>query len=232
MNTPFRVSFSRGTPSHLSLPNRCHWVGGECRACDDRCVIARDTVKPALLVLALAVAMSIVLPSIDSRTTYHDQVHRGEVAQVADRITLVPTAGWQLASGALVGHARSPVGTTATTELVRGSVDFYVHAAPFTGTPSALLTRLEQISASVHHRRERTAANTHRYAVTTRQGVVGIAEDFIGVARQGTVTAFVFTARGLSPAEGLEVAVSGARDGIARRRDDIVTMIRSIRAGQ
>lgn len=195
-------------------------------------MIARETVKPALLVLVLAVAMSVVLPSIDSRTTYRDQVHRGDVAQVAERITVVPAEGWQLASGALVGHTRSPVGSTATTELVEGSVDFYVQAAPFRGTPSALLTRINQIRASVHRRRERAAASTHRYAVTTRQGAVGVAEDFIGVVRQGTVAAFVFAAQGQSPAEGLEVAVFGAKDEIARRRADIVAMLRSIRVAR
>jgi hypothetical protein len=194
--------------------------------------IERRTIMPSLLVVGLAVLMSVVLPTIDSRTAYGDQVHRGEVAQLAGGLTLVPTPGWQLASGALAGHARTPVGTTASTELVDGSVDFYVHAAPFAGTPSALLRRLNRISASVHHRRERTAANTHRYAVTTRQGVIGIGEDFVGVSRQGSVVAFVFRPRGQAPAEGLEVAVSGATDAIARRRDAIVAMIRSIRAAR
>jgi hypothetical protein len=194
-----------------------------------RAAIDRRTVVPSLLVLALAVVMSVVLPAIDRRTAYGDELHRGDVAQIADRLTLVPAPGWELASGALVGHARTPVGSTATTELVDGSVDVYVHAAPFAGKPSALLTRLNRISASVHHRRERTAASTHRYSVTTRQGVVGVAEDFFGVSRQGSVIAFVFGRRGQAPAEGLEVAVSGATEAIARRRDAIDAMIRSIR---
>ena len=84
--------------------------------------IDRRTALPALLVLALAVVMSVVLPLIDSGTPYHHAVHRGDVAQVADGLTLVPRPGWQLASGALVGHTRSPVGSTAATELVNGSV--------------------------------------------------------------------------------------------------------------
>ena len=192
------------------------------------------TIAPALLVLALAVLLSVVLPSIDSDTAYRDQVHKGDVAQLADGITLVPTPGWQLASGALVGHTRSLVGSTAGTELIDGSISFSVQAAPFQGTPSALLTRVNKISADLHRARGSAAGTTDRYAVTTRQGIVGVAEDFVGVAREGSVVAFVFTSRGRSQGtttrEGLELVVSGASGEISRRRDDIVAMIRSIRA--
>jgi hypothetical protein len=192
------------------------------------------TIKPALLVLAFAVLLSVVLPLIDRDTPYRDQVHKGDIAELADGITLVPSSGWELATGALVGHARSLVGSTATTELVDGSVSFSLQAAPFDGTPSALLTRVNQISADLHHARGRAAETTHRYAVTTRQGSVGVAEDFVGVARQGSVVAFVFTSRGPSSQgqptrEGLEIVVSGPSGPISRRRDDIVAMIRSIR---
>jgi hypothetical protein len=78
--------------------------------------IDRRTAGPALLVLGLAVVMSVVLPSIDSETAYREQLHRGNIVAIADGITLVPGPGWGLASGALVGEARSPVGSTATTE--------------------------------------------------------------------------------------------------------------------
>ncbi|MGZ6691876.1 MAG: hypothetical protein ACXVHQ_31135, partial [Solirubrobacteraceae bacterium] len=60
--------------------------------------IDHRTVKPALLVLALALLMSVVLPSIDSETPYRDAVQRGDIAELADGITLVPTAGWNLAT--------------------------------------------------------------------------------------------------------------------------------------
>ena len=193
--------------------------------------IDRRTVKPALLVLALAVLMSVVLPLIDGTTPYHDEVHKGDIAEIADGITLVPASGWDLATGALVGHTRSPVGSTATTELVDGSVDFYVRAAPFAGTPSVLLSRVNEINADLHHARGRAAAMTDRYAVTTRQGVVGVAEDFVGLTRQGSVVTFVFRSRApQGPSRvGVEIVVSGPRGSISRRRDDIVTMIRSIR---
>jgi hypothetical protein len=194
------------------------------------------TVKPALLVLALAVLMSVVLPSIDRDTPYRDAIHKGDVAEIADGITLVPTASWDLASGALAGHTRSPVGSTATTELVDGSVDFDVQAAPFAGTPSALLRQINKINADLEQARGRAAATSDRYAVTTRHGVVGVAEDFVGVDRQGSIVAFVFPPRtqstgshGQSTREGVEIVVSGPKGSMSRRRDDIVAMIRSIR---
>ena len=109
--------------------------------------IDRRTVGPALLILALAVLMSVVLPAIDGATSYGDQIDKGDVAEIADGLTLVPATGWDLATGALVGHTRSPVGTTATTEVVDGSVEVQVQTAPFDGTPSALLTRVNKIDA-------------------------------------------------------------------------------------
>jgi hypothetical protein len=104
----------------------------------------RRTIAPALLVLALAVVMSIVLPTVDSETAYRDQLHQGDIAEIAEGITLVPASGWDLASGALVGETRSPIGSTATTELVHGSVTFFVRTAPFDGMPSALLARIDK----------------------------------------------------------------------------------------
>ena len=133
-------------------------------------------------------------------------------------------------TGALVGHVRSAVGSTATTELVHGSVNFDVQAAPFAGTPLALLGRVNKIRADLRHARGSGAATRH-YPVTTRQGAVGVGEDFVGVARQGSVVAFVFGSPGQSTREGLEIVVSGPKGPISRRRGDIVAMIRSIRTG-
>jgi hypothetical protein len=206
---------------------------------DERRLLGLDlrTVGPALLVLALAGVMSVVLPSLDNRTSYTDEVHQGDVVRLAAGITLVPAANWDLASGSIVGSTRSSIGNTAATELVQGSLRLYVQAAPFEGTASSLLTRIDEIDASLHHARGRAAETTGRYAVTTRQGIAGVAEDFVGVARQGSVIAFVVR----SPAppgasqgrqrtrEGVEVVVSGQPDALSRNRDDIVAMIRSIR---
>jgi hypothetical protein len=198
--------------------------------------IDRRTVVPALVVLALAVLMSVVLPSIDSATSYRDQIDAGDVAELADGLTLVPATGWDLATGALVGHTRSPVGTTATTEVVAGSVELQVQTAPFEGPPSALLTRVNEIDADLARLQGSAVATTRRYAVRTRQGAVGVAEDFVGVHKQGTIVAFVLRSRGRSAGsqgeatgEGVAVVVAGPKASISRRRDDIVAMIRSIR---
>lgn len=196
-------------------------------------LIDQRTVKPALLVLALAVLMSVVLPSVDSRTSYRDEVHSGDIAQIAEGITLVPSPGWDLASGALAGHTRSPVDSTAQTEIVDGSVKFEVQAAPFNGTPPALLRRINKIGTEL----DRARARTGSYPVTTRQGAVGVGEDFVGATRQGSVVAFVFKTRAQSSQsrpqstrEGVAIVVSGPKGPMARGRGDIVAMIRSMRA--
>jgi hypothetical protein len=198
--------------------------------------LERGTIAPAIVVLALAVVMSVILPKLDSETTYRNQIQEGDIAEVADGITLVPAPGWDLASGALVGKTRSAIDGTATSEFVYGSVTFFVRAAPFAGTPSALLTRINTIDAHLHHARGRDAGTTDRYSVRTRQGDVGVAENFVGVARQGSVVAFVLDVPGRPSAsqrgpahEGLEIVAAGPTDELARQRDDITSMIRSIR---
>ena len=191
--------------------------------------IDRGTVAPSLLVLGLAVLMSVVLPSINRGVPYRHPVRKGELAELAGGVTLVPTAGWDLATGALAVHTRSPVGNTATTELVDGGVKFDVQAAPFAATPSALLARVKTISAELDHALGSGAA-THTYTVRTRQGAVGVGQDFVGVSRQGAVVAFVLRLRGQTTGEGVEIVASGPKGPISHRRDDIVAMIRSIRA--
>lgn len=196
------------------------------------------TVGPALLVLALWVAMGVVVPAIDSSTSYRDQIDKGDVAQVADGITLVPTAGWTLASGALRGQTRSAVGDTATTEIAKGGVELQTQAAPFDGTPAALLARVNRIASDLARSQGKAVGRTRRYRVRTDQGAVGVAQDFVGTSKQGTVVAFVFPARrqagssgssGQSAREGVTVLASGPKGSVARRRDDVVAMIRSLR---
>jgi ferric-dicitrate binding protein FerR (iron transport regulator) len=211
----------------------------ESEAGDERRIagIDRWTIGPALLVLALAVVMSVVIPWVDSETEYSDAVDQDDVVQLADGITLDPAPGWNLASGALAGETRSAVGSTGSTELVRGNVRFSVQAAPFDGTASALLARINKINADVRRAQGITAQTTGRYTVTTRQGVDGVAEDFVSLAKRGSVVAFVFGSRAETASsdeqttdEGVEIVVSGPGGALSRRRDDIVSMIRSIRA--
>jgi hypothetical protein len=111
-------------------------------------------------------------------------------------------------------------------------VTLFVQGAPFAGTPSALLTRIIRVNDDLHNARGRAAGMTGRYSVKTRQGVVGVAKDFAGVARQGSVVAFVFRPRERSAGsqgEGVEIVAAGPIGAISRRRHDIVAMIRSIR---
>jgi hypothetical protein len=115
-------------------------------------------------------------------------------------------------------------------------VELQVHTAPFDGTPSALLTRVNKINSDLARLQGSAAAMSRRYAVRTRQGAVGVAEDFVGVHKQGTIVAFVFRSHGPSTGsqgepggEGVTVVGAGPKASISLRRDDIVAMIRSIR---
>jgi hypothetical protein len=120
--------------------------------------------------------------------------------------------------------------------VVDGSVELQVQTAPFGGTPSALLARVNEIDADLERLQGSAVATTRRYAVRTRQGAVGVAEDFVGAQKQGTIVALVLRSRGQSTSsqgeasgEGVAVVVAGPKASISRRRGDIVAMIRSIR---
>jgi hypothetical protein len=111
-------------------------------------------------------------------------------------------------------------------------VSFDVQAAPFDGTPSQLLTRVKQIDQELEHLQGKVSATSGRYAVRTRQGAVGVAQDFVGTGKQGTIVAFVLRPRSQTTREGVEIVASGPRSSIARRRDAIVAMIRSLRTAR
>ena len=198
--------------------------------------VDRRTVGPALLVLALAVLMSVVLPSIDSATSYRDQVDKGDVAALADGLTLVPASGWDLATGALVGHTRSPVGTMSTTEVVDGSVELQVQAAPFDGTPSALLTRVNKIDSDLAppagRRRRAVPPLCRQYAAggrRCRRGLRGRPQAGDDRRVRVPLPRASTSSDGEPAGEGVTVVAAGLTASISRRRDDIVAMIRSIR---
>ena len=52
--------------------------------------VDRGTVAPSLLVVALAVLLSVVLPSLNAAAPYRHPVRNGDVAELAGGITLVP----------------------------------------------------------------------------------------------------------------------------------------------
>src|SRR5262249_25122251 len=96
-----------------TMPRMVTMAAGGNAAGHERRLLGLDlrTVGPALLVLALAAVMSVVLPSIDSRTSYSDEVRQGDVVKIATGITLIPAASWDVASGSIVGDTRSPIGS-------------------------------------------------------------------------------------------------------------------------
>ena len=190
----------------------------------------RRTIGPALLVLAFAVLLSIVLPAINAAAPYHHEIHAGDVVDLADgRLTLVPAPGWNLAEGARLGRTRSGVSTTSATQLVDGDANFSVQVGPFDGTPSSLLTRVNQINGGLDESRGAGASGA-RFTVTTADGAVGVGEGFTGLQTQGLIVAFVFELPGAGRL-GVEMVASGREDSLATRRDDIVRMIRSVRVG-
>lgn len=196
--------------------------------------IDRRTIKPALAVLALALFVSVVLPLVSGAVAYDDEIRAGDVIDMAEgRLTFVPVPGWNLEDGVRVGGTRSTVPGSSMTVLSAGDVRLTVQAGPFDGTPAALLTRLDELNDDVDDARG-LGASGDRFTVRTDGGVVGVAESFTSLERQGTIAAFVFAVpdrAGTTKRTGVEVVAVGSKSALAARRDEIDAMVRSIRVG-
>lgn len=194
--------------------------------------IDRRTVAPALLVLGLAVLFSFVLPSINNAVGYGDEIQTGDVLDLGEgRLTFVPAAGWDLASGVRVGSSRSAVGVPSSAEVVDGGVSFKVTTGPFTGTPKQFMAQLESLSAKLDDV-DGLAAPASRHTISTQGGLTGVTRTSSEGERRGFVAAFVVQPDpGISTrtSVGIEVLVKGTAADVDARENQIKAMLDSIK---
>ena len=192
---------------------------------------------PAPLVLALAVLMSVVLPWVDSETGVQRRRRPGRRRSARRRDH--PRPGPGLEPGQRRAHRPDALGRR------EHRVD---RARPRQRAVLCARGALRRDGVGVAHtgqrdQRGRPRAGAHcaddrpQHRDDERQGVAGVAEDFVSVARRGSIVAFATWSRAQSASsdeqptgEGVEIVVSGPSGAMSRRRDAIVSMIRSIRA--
>jgi hypothetical protein len=204
-----------------------HWVPVEHRIGG----IDRRTVAPALLVLALAIFFSLILPAINNAVDYGDEIAAGDVIDLGEgRLTFVPAEGWDLAGGVRTGAARGSIGVPTVAEVVRDGVSFKVTTGPFDGTPKEFMTQLETLSSKLDDV-DGLAAPAQRATISTEGGLRGVTRTSFEGERRGFLAAFVIPVDppiSTRSSIGLEVLVKGRADAVLALEDDITSMLDSI----
>ncbi len=181
----------------------------------------RRTIGPTLMVFALAVAMSVVLPVINAEVPYHDIVKAGYVMQLQGDVTFVPEAGWGITSGVRAGDAPLSGEYPATATVENGALKFRVHTGQFDGDANKLLDQIETTSEALNRGRGVHVTGEHT-TIVTDQGKEGATLRVTGPHTAGVIAAFVFGGR------GVEAVATGPSDAGAQPTATILRMIRSI----
>jgi hypothetical protein len=181
----------------------------------------RRTIRPTLVVFALAIVMSVVLPVIDATVPYHDHVQAGDVLELEGDVTFVPEAGWGITSGLRAGHAPLSGEYPSTATIEDGAVKFTVRTGQFHGDAHQLLDQIETTSEALNRGRgvRVTGAPT---TIVTDQGKQGATVRITGPHTVGLIAAFVFGTR------GVEAVATGPSDSGSVPAATVLQMIRSI----
>lgn len=181
----------------------------------------RRTLRPTLVVLALFVVMSVVLPVINAAVPYHDIVRAGDVMQIEGDVTFVPEAGWGITSGVRAGHPpmSGQYPTSATVE--DGALKFTLRTGSFRGDADQLLDQIQTTSEALN--RGRGVHITGAPAtIVTAQGKQGATVRVTGPHTGGVIAAFVFGDR------GVEAVATGPTDAGTAQSAAVLRMIGSV----
>jgi hypothetical protein len=181
----------------------------------------RRTIRPTLLVFALAIVMSVVLPIIDAGVPYRDIVKAGDVLEVEGNVTFVPEAGWGITSGLRAGHAPLSGEYPPTATVEDGAMKFTVRSGQFHGGADQLLDQIETTSEALNRGRGVHVTGAPR-TIVTDQGQQGATVRVTGPHTAGLIAAFVFGTR------GVEAVATGPSDAGSEPTATVLRMIRSI----
>ncbi|BCB73820.1 hypothetical protein GCM10022251_13550 [Phytohabitans flavus] len=187
----------------------------------------RTTIKPALLVLGLAVVLALVVPAVDSAVPTGTRVTAGDVVVLAGRIQFTPATGWQLTDGNLRGE-EPRAGDSPTATVVNGPVTFAVKTGPFTGTPLALLEQIKKTTDALHGKHGLHVTGNPS-PIQTNGGDQGVIARYRGTSSDGALAAFVIQGTGV---EAVVTGPPGATQGPAQQINSMFTSIGAEPGGQ
>ncbi|GAA3550766.1 hypothetical protein GCM10022197_02040 [Microlunatus spumicola] len=181
----------------------------------------RGTLRPAAVVLAVAVLMIFVVPAVDRAVPAGRPVVPGEVLALDGGVGFAPATGWDVVDGVRLGDPTRSGDYPSTASVVADAVSFGVTTAKFAGSPQQLLTQVEGLQERTGAGRGPQVVGDPR-PVRTAAGQDGVMTETRSATTTGLIAAFVIDGT------GVEVVVSGPRDAGTGRAADVTTMVESI----
>ncbi|WP_156382977.1 MULTISPECIES: hypothetical protein [unclassified Rhodococcus (in: high G+C Gram-positive bacteria)] len=197
----------------LNAPAHRHRVPVEHRVLG----LDRRTWPPALVVLAVFLVFTVVVPRIDAALDWDDPVLAGQQLALTDTLVFTPVAGYDVESGFRVGDG----GTFGDATLAGAGITFQVSTDSYDGTPDQLLEQVQKVTSRTDDPTFRVDGN--RATLTTAAGETGVAQPYNSVRSDGVIAAFVLGGT------GVDITAYGPPTQMTAALDDVRAMIASIR---
>ena len=183
----------------------------------------RRSLLPGLVVIALFVLWTVIVPSVNDALRYSQQTKAGDVFVLARGLTMDAQPGWGVDSGLLTTDKSVTQAAGETVALSKGGVSFVATSGPFRGDARELLRQIDKVDHALR-RDEAFHISSDVATFHTNEGHRGVAQGYTTVAGAGVVTALVYGDT------GLKITFTGSTAAMADRGEEVGQMIDSIRS--
>jgi hypothetical protein len=173
-----------------------------------------------LVVIAVFLVATVVIPRIDRAIAWDDPVEAGQRLSLTESLSFAPTAGWNVERGFRVGTSKAVLGHGPAT-VVSDGVTFDVFPDSFDGTPAELLRQIDRVTSSTGSDPS-FQAHGDPSTVDTSAGDTGLLQTYSSIRGDGIIAAFVIDST------GIRVTAFGPPEQMTAAADDIRAMIASI----
>lgn len=156
----------------------------------------RRTFPFAVTALVVYLLWAYLVPAIDDAVPWTDETRPGDVFQITQDVTLVPSVGWGVQSGLRTTERTAAGGPPPPLVLTKDGVFFQVTPGEWNGSPTELLAQITTITtttAAAEGFHVTSGANTF----TTLGGLTGVLEPFSAARTEGVIAALVVKGQGL-----------------------------------
>jgi hypothetical protein len=184
----------------------------------------RRSLLPGLVVIALFVLWTVIVPSLNDLLHYSQQTKAGDVFVLKQGLTMDAQPGWGVDSGLLTTDRSTTAAAGETVALSKGGVAFAVTSGPFRGDARKLLGQITKVDHALAGN-EAFHVSSDVATFHTNEGHHGVAQAYTTVAGAGVVTALVYGDT------GLKITYTGSTTAMADHGEEVGDMIDSIRSG-
>jgi hypothetical protein len=173
-----------------------------------------------LIVIAVFLVATVVIPRIDRAIEWDDPVKAGQRLSLTESLSFAPTTGWNVERGFRVGTSKAVLGHGPAT-VVGDGVTFEVFPDSFDGTPAELLRQIDKVTSATGNDPS-FQAHDDPTTVETSAGDTGVLQTYSSIRGDGIIAAFVIDGT------GIRVTAFGPPEQMTAAADDIEAMIVSI----